>query len=258
MSTTVTDSAPARVADHGDLAPPARQRRGFSLPEIAFLTGVPLLWGILLLFHPTGDDSYATVKDQVSTWQTVHIGTMLFIPLMAGVLFLLLRGVEGVAATVSRIALGFFSVFYLAWEVLVGIGTGLLVDDVNRLAASQRETGIELVKPFVDSQINAVFSAIGSAGWVIAAVAAAVALFRRARGPPSVAVALLLVLSAPLIAIHVTPFGPVGLTLFIAAVLLVVRAESAAPVAAIRSGGSASVRASGLIVPAEHHASGDG
>ena len=95
----------------------ATHRRPFSAPEIAFLTGVPLLWGILLLFHPTGDDYYTVVKDQVSTWQTVHLGTMVFIPLMAGVMFLLLRGVEGIAATVSRVALGFFAVFYLAWEV---------------------------------------------------------------------------------------------------------------------------------------------
>jgi hypothetical protein len=29
--------------------------RTFSPPELAFLVGVPLLWGILLLFHPVGD-----------------------------------------------------------------------------------------------------------------------------------------------------------------------------------------------------------
>ena len=85
----------------------APHRRPFSAPEIAFLTGVPLLWGILLLFHPTGDDYYSTVKDQVSTWQTVHLGTMVFIPLMAGVMFLLLRGVQGVAATGESRGAGF-------------------------------------------------------------------------------------------------------------------------------------------------------
>ena len=218
-------------------------RRPFSAPEIAFLTGVPLLWGILLLFHPTGDDYYTVVKDQVSTWQAVHLGTMVFIPLMAGVMFLLLRGVEGIAATVSRVALGFFAVFYLAWEVLVGVGTGLLVDDVNRLPASQSETGIDLVKPFVESQLNTVLSTIGSAAWVIASVAAATALFRRASASRSVAVALLLVLSAPLIAIHVTPFGPVGLALFIGAALLVVRAEAAPRAQPVPSDGLASARA---------------
>ena len=125
----------------------------------------------------------------------------------------------------------------------MGIGTGLLVDDVNRLPASQSETGVDLVKPYVDSQLNAVLSAIGSAAWVIASVAAATALFRRSRASRSVAVALLLVLSAPLIAIHVTPFGPVGLALFIGAALLVVRAEAATRAELVPSDSLASAQA---------------
>ena len=231
MNTLTTDNAPLSVdsvplaTDNGEARHVTPRRRAFSRPEVAFMVGVPLLWGTLLLLHPTGDEYYAAVKDKVGTWQMVHIGTMLFIPLMAGVLFLLLRGLDGIAAWVSRIALAVFAVFYLAWEVLVGIGTGLIVDDVNQLPASQRGTGVDLVTEFVDSQINAVFSAIGTAGWVIAAVAAGVALFSRARGRLSVAVVVLLVLSAPLIAIHVTPFGPAGLALFITAVVLVVRGE---------------------------------
>ena len=32
------------------------QPRPFSPLEVAFLVGVPLLWGILLLFHPVGDE----------------------------------------------------------------------------------------------------------------------------------------------------------------------------------------------------------
>ena len=117
------------------------------------------------------------------------------------------------------------------------------MDDVNRLPASERETGIDLVKPYVESQLNTVLSTIGSVAWVIASVAAATALFRRARASRSVAVALLLVLSAPLIAIHVTPFGPVGLALFIGAALLVVRAEAATRAQPVPSDGLASARA---------------
>ncbi len=196
------------------------------MPEIAFLTGIPVLWGLLLLLHPVGDEYYATVQDQVGRWQVVHLGTMLFIPLMAAVGFVLLRGIGGVAAMVSRIGLAVFAVFYLAWEVLVGIGTGLLVDDVTRLPASERATGVTLVDEYVESQINNILSYIGSAGWIVAAIAAAVAIYRRTSGRRSVAVAVLLVVSAPLIAIHVTPFGPVGLALFIGAVLLVVRGQS--------------------------------
>ena len=72
-----------------------------------FLTGVPLAWAVVLLFHPTGDgeDFYPIVRDQLTAWMTVHVATFLFVPLVAGVVYLLLRGVEGTAAQVSRVAL---------------------------------------------------------------------------------------------------------------------------------------------------------
>jgi hypothetical protein len=196
----------------------------FSSRELAFLVGVPLLWGILLLFHPVGDEFYTAIADNLTRWLTVHIGSMLFIPLMAGVMFLLLRGIGGTAAWVGRIALAVFAVVYLVFEALVGIGAGLLVDNLSG-PASERAA---VVDDYMDSQIIAVFETVGSAGWVVAAIAAAVALSRRVDGRRSVAVVVLLVLSAVPITFHVTPFGPVGLTMFIAAILLVARDRSAA------------------------------
>jgi hypothetical protein len=201
------------------------QPRTFSPPEVAFLVGVPLLWGILLLFHPTGDEFYPAVSDALNRWFAVHVGSMLFIPLMAGVMLLLLRDVEGVAARVARIAVVVFAVIYLVFEAVVGIGTGLLVDNIDAVPASERT---DLVKDYIESTLVKVFETIGSLGWIVAAIAAAVALSRRADGRRSVAVVLLLVLSAVPITFHVTPFGPVGLAMFIAAVLLVVRDRAAA------------------------------
>jgi hypothetical protein len=198
------------------------QPRPFSPAEVAFLVGVPLLWGTLLLFHPVGDEFYPTIEAHLTRWMTVHLGSMLFIPLMASVMFLLLRGIEGTAAWVGRIALAVFAVVYLVFEALVGIGAGLLVDNLSGPASERAD----LVDDYMDSQIITVFETVGSAGWIFASIAAAVALSPRADGGRSVAVVLLLVLSAVPITFHVTPFGPVGLTLFIAAVVLVVRNRS--------------------------------
>jgi hypothetical protein len=64
---------------------------------------------------------------------------------------------------------------------------------------------------------------------LVALGAAGIALWRRADAP--LAVPVLLVLAAVPIAWHVTPFGQVGLALFIAAVLLVVRARTVPRVA---------------------------
>jgi hypothetical protein len=206
----------------------------FSHTEVALVVAVPVAWAVLLLFHPTGDgeDFYPIVSEQVTPWMVVHVGTLVLVPLLAGVTVLLLRGVEGVAALLSRVALAVFAVVYTAWEVLVGLGTGLVVDEVNGLTATERATGARLVEEFTDSSFIRAFELIGAFAWLIAVVAAGVALFRRAEAGRSVAVVVLLVISATPLVWHVPPFGPVGLALFVVAVLLIVRGRSSAAASA--------------------------
>jgi hypothetical protein len=205
----------------------------FSPPELAFLIGVPLLWGILLLFHPGGEGtevSYVELQDKVTAWMVVHIGMMFFIPLMAAVVYLLLRGVEGTAARIGRIALVPFVLFYSTWEALQGIGVGILVDEVNQLTQPERPTGADLVHDFADNILIrnfGVFGNIGSLALITAAIAAGVALRRHAGAPLSVAA--LLGVSGFLITAHPPPFGPIGLALFIVAVLLLVRRRPGTP-----------------------------
>jgi hypothetical protein len=71
------------------------------------------------------------------------------------------------------------------------------------------------------------FTIIGSVGLAAGMVGAAVAL-RNSYGLGWPAVALL-VISIPLIALHEPPFGPVGLAMFIVAVLILVRRRAPAP-----------------------------
>jgi hypothetical protein len=233
MTTSTVQSEPTAVpvqpsTHNGSLA---AQRRVFSPPELAFLIGVPLLWGILLLFHPGGDGTeiYLDAQDNVTPFLVVHVGMMLFIPLMAVVVYLLLRGVEGTAAWVSRIALVPFVVFYSAWEVFQGIGVGILVNELNQLPQAQPALREDLVQDFAEHVLIGpfgVFGSIGSMGLIVAAIAAGVALYRHAGAPVSVAV--LLGISGFLITVHPPPYGPIGLALFIGAVLLFVRSQSQA------------------------------
>jgi hypothetical protein len=197
-----------------------------------FLVGVPLAWAVLLLFHPGGEREtvYRNLQDEVTRMLAVHIGMLLFIPLMAVVVFLLLRGVEGTAARVSRIALVPFVVFYGAWEALQGIATAVLVNEVNGLPEIEQGARAELVQDFAEHPLVrdlGVLAIPGTLGLIVALIAAGIALHRSAGAPQSVAV--LLGLSGFLITAHPPPFGPTGLALFIAAVLLFVRSQSAAP-----------------------------
>jgi hypothetical protein len=207
----------------------AVQRRPFSRREVLFLVGVPLAWVILLLFHPggEGEDLYRDLQDQVTRMLVVHIGMLIFIPLMAVVVYVLLRGVDGTAALVSRIALAVYVVFYGAWEAMYGIGLGILADAVNGLPETERATGAEVIQDYGENILLrgfGVFVSIGSVAFIIAMIAAGIALRRHAGAP--LAVAVLLGLSGFLITAHPPPFGPIGLALFIAAVLLFALSQS--------------------------------
>jgi hypothetical protein len=206
--------------------------RAFSRREIMFLVGVPLAWAVLLLFHPggEGDQIYQDLHDKVTRWMVVHVGMMLFIPLMGAVVYVLLRGIEGTAAQVSRIAMAIFVVFYGAFELLQGIGNGILVNEVNDRPFAERA---DVVQDFAEHPLArdlGVFSSIGGLGLLVGMISAGVALRRYAGAPLSVLV--LLTLAGLLIQAHPPPFGPTGLVLFIVAVLLFQRSQTAASAAA--------------------------
>ena len=154
------------------------------------------------------------------------MGTLVFVPLMVAVVLLLLRGTGGTSASISRVALAVFAVVYTAWEVLIGIGTGILVDEVNQLTEAERTTGAMLVEEFSDNSLIMVMETIGACAWLVALVAAGIALVRQAGA--SWLVPVLLALSAVPTAWHVFPFGQVGLALFIGALWLVLRTEASA------------------------------
>lgn len=219
------DSGPATMRERRPIDQPR-----FTREETAFIIGVPIAWAILLLFHPQGDASsiYADIHDDVTPMLVVHIGMLLFIPLMAGVIYLLVRGIDSTAARVCRIALVPFVLFYAAWETLQGIANGALVDEVNALPAAERGVGADLVQGFAESPLVrdlGVFAVIGSLALVIATLAAGMALRNDAGAPVSVVV--LFGLSGLLITAHPPPFGPIGLLLFVVAFILVARSESA-------------------------------
>jgi hypothetical protein len=230
MTTPIAQSEPAAVhmQPPSDNGAPATRRRAFSTRELAFMIGVPAAWGILLLFHPIGGDTfYENIEGNVTPWVTVHIGMGIFVPLFAAVVYLLLRGLTSTAATVSRMGLAVFAVFYAMWEVLLGGGTGILTNEVESLPERQQAVGVDLVESYGESGVLFALSALGSVGLAVGLIGAVIAL-RAAYGLGRIPIVLML-LAIPLIALHEPPFGPIGLALFIGAVLLFARQQAAAP-----------------------------
>jgi hypothetical protein len=202
--------------------------RVFSRAELAFLVGVPLAWAVLLWFHPStdADDIYGSLRDQVVTYQIVHVGTLIFIGLMGFALYMLVRDLPGKAAAISRLAIGPFVLFYGAWEAVIGLATGALVQHANDAPPGERAAVSDAIQSLQGNVIVGESSVAGFGGalaWIVAVIAAAVAI-RRAGAP--VLATVLLGLSLVVIS-HPPPIGPVGLACFAGAVLVLHQSQRA-------------------------------
>jgi hypothetical protein len=155
----------------------------------------------------------------------VHVGMLIFIPLFAVVIYLLLRGMKSTAAQVARLALIPFVVLYVAWEAMQGIANAVLTSEVNSLSGADQEVGANLIQDFAESPLVRDFGVLSipaSLALILATVALGMAL-RDAGAPRSTPV--LLGLAGFLISAHPPPFGPTGLVLFTVTVAYIMRTQ---------------------------------
>ena len=200
----------------------------FTRPLLALMIGVPLAWAVLLWFHPDVDPNnvYADLREDVVAYQIVHVGTLVFIGLIGLALYLLVRDMPGTAARISRLAIGPFVIFYAAWESVVGLAIGALVQHGNDAPVRQRPAVADAIQSLGDNVIigdAGVVGLLGSLAWIVAVLAAAVAY--RQVGAPLLAT-VLLGLSFMVVS-HPPPIGPIGLLCFASAVALLARAQHA-------------------------------
>jgi lysylphosphatidylglycerol synthetase-like protein (DUF2156 family) len=192
----------------------------------ALLVGAPLVLAVVLWWHPPGGENvYEGVRDDVDAWMFVHTAFLLVTPLLGLAAFVLLHGLTSRAATVSRVALVFFLVFYTAYESNVGVGTGVLVDYANGLPATEQAVVADAIQDYNRNEIitdPSLSLVLGTLGWITAMVAAAVA-FRRAGAGWALT---LLIGFAAVFAIHPPPIGPIGLLCFVASAVLVERSRA--------------------------------
>jgi hypothetical protein len=198
----------------------------FTRPLVAFLIGVPLAWAVLLWFHPDVDPNhvYSDLREDVVAYQVVHAGTLVFIGLIGLALYLLVRDLPGTAARISRLAIGPFVVLYAAYESVIGLAIGALVQHGNDAPVRQRPAIADSIQSLGDNVIvgdPGIVAMAGSLAWIVAAVAAAIAW--RQVGAPLLAT-LLLGLSFMVVS-HPPPIGPIGLACFARAVALLARAQ---------------------------------
>jgi hypothetical protein len=198
--------------------------------QLPFLIGMPIAWAVLLWFHPNvaADNVYRDLRDDVTIYLIVHVGMLIFIGLIGVALYMLVRDLPGRAAAISRLAIGPFVLFYSAWETVIGLATGVLVQHANDAPAGQRPAVSDAIQALGANGIvgeSGVVGIVGGLAWVTAVIAAAVAV--RHAGAPVLAT-VLLALSAIVVS-HPPPIGPIGLVCFAAAVLVLYRSQQVGP-----------------------------
>jgi hypothetical protein len=135
---------------------------------------------VLEIFHPERPASASEAVEQGVWFMWFHFIQVPLIGLVALAVYLLTAGMEGLAAGVSRWAIGVFAVFFSAYDAAAGIGTGYALRNARGLSAGAQEAIYEAVKDMPVVSLIFGLSVVGSLAWVVALVAAALAL-RRAR-----------------------------------------------------------------------------
>jgi hypothetical protein len=209
-----------------------KARPAMSIGRLLVFAG-PLLWAVLILFHPNPGDAgpYQEIKDVVDRWLLVHVGQLILTPLLFFAVWRLLDGLSSAAATVSRAALVVWTVFFSAYDSIQGVATGILIRHANDLAGEEQTAVAGAIDFLVeDSQLAGNVSAVwvvATVAWAVVAIAAAVALHKVGAGKAVVAAACLSIVFA----VHVAP-AAIGLVALFIAGLLRERQRTKSPLAA--------------------------
>jgi len=111
---------------------------------------------------------------------------------------------EGVDATLSRVAAVIFALFYAAGDAIAGISTGILARSAQDGALGER-AAVEAIDTLFADPFKSLLFDIGRYAWVVALVTGAVALWRA--GVPRLPL-VLLALPAYLVTLdHAFPSG---------------------------------------------------
>ena len=171
------------------------------------MIAAPVALALVELWHPLfASDAEQTLLPVADRWLAVHLLQLPLFALLALALYLIVDGLDGAAATIARLGAVVFAALYAALDAVAGIATGVLAREANALEPAARSAVAATIDSlFADPIVGGGLSLLtvaASLAWLVAALAAAVAL--RAGGAHRVAV-VLIALSAVLFPLGHTP-----------------------------------------------------
>jgi hypothetical protein len=193
----------------------AAPKKRLNLVELVVLAA-PLLWVVVAFLHPT-DEPYEGIADEANRWVFVHVAQLVLTPFLAAGVWMLLGGIQSVAAGIARAVLAFWMVFFSAFDAVAGVATGVLTRHANSLTG-EAQAGVVAAIEFLwdDSQLAGAGFYLGQGSWVVLAIAATVALYQARASRVVVAATFVSVLFAT----HAGPAAAVGLVALFVAELL--------------------------------------
>ena len=184
------------------------------------LLGTPLVLAVLMLFHPSPyEDLSGELVPIADWWLTIHTLQFVLFAFMGASVWLLTDGLLGVSVIVSRVAAVVFAIFYDIGDAVAGISTGILARRAAELPAEEQAALVGAMEVLFQSSTKNLFFSIGILAFIVALVAAVVALFWA--DAPRVPL-FLLALPVYFIGLdHAFPFGSLTFgTFFVAALWL--------------------------------------
>jgi len=192
----------------------------------AVIFGGPLLFYVAALIHPK-------LTAGSPRFLIFHLAFPFLICLLAWTLVLLVDGIEGGAAMLTRVLAIPFAVAYTTYATYDGVAIGAFGWKVTSLPAQAQSTGVQLINTVTGTHLGRALFLIAGLFWLAAVVAVVIALRHRAPWPGLV---LLLVGAAIFAKSHVRPWGPAGMAAFLAGVVWIeLRAAKADAPAAVAS-----------------------
>jgi hypothetical protein len=152
----------------------------------AAFVGIPAIWIVVALIHPVANvgSIYEDLSDDVNVWIGVHLAQLVLAAGLGSILWVAVRGHRGTSATLTRIAVPVYLVFFAAFDAVTGIASGLALHHASSLSGAEQAGAASTVEYLANNRITADVSpvwALGQTAMVVALLGTAVT-FRRAGG----------------------------------------------------------------------------
>jgi hypothetical protein len=220
------------VARPGEAEPVAGDG-GVSLALLVVSLGLaPAVLVVIELFHPHGfaDHTYQYLSRPHALyfgprwWTALHLIQTPAVVVVGGGLFLVIRGIQGPLAWLSRIATLVFIVYYTVLDSIAGVAVGALIVHTKNWHGEPRQAAEQLVQfLFTNAGVGGVGSVISQIGsWAAFLAFLGIALTLARAGAPLFGSFLLAAAGVLLEISHTRPYGPLSFACVLGAALILV------------------------------------